>query len=70
MSTVIHLSQRQQRLDAEQLSRSEAMNRTLVEANTTIEQLQADLKVTRITAFFALVVMGYALFVSLTQGAL
>lgn len=66
MQHIVHINARVQRIDAEKQNRSDALNRTLTEANRTIVQLKAELFATRVVSAFALFGMGFALFRSLT----
>jgi hypothetical protein len=68
MSDIIRINQRQQRLDADEQQRSDAMNRTLIEAKRTINNLQADLQATRCIAGLALVMVGLVLCAVLIGG--
>lgn len=65
---ILHINAKQQRLDADKQNRSDAINRTLTDNEQAIEQLKAELFATRVTAVFALVGMGYALFHALAGG--
>ncbi len=62
MSQIVHINARQQRQEADKLSRSEALNRTLMDANTRIEELESELLSTRLAAAAGLVVMAILLF--------
>lgn len=61
MAHVLHINARKQRSEADRQNRSDALNRTLTDANRQIVQLKAELFATRVTAGFALLALGYAL---------